>query len=99
MLSIIAGKHRGRRIETKPDKTVRPTSGKTRGAVFNILMHGQFSGEEDSPIIGKCVIDLFCGTGALGLEALSRGAEHVIFVDGSADSLNLARTNITRFKE
>jgi 16S rRNA (guanine966-N2)-methyltransferase len=93
MLKIISGKHRGRNVRTKESKSVRPTSGKARGAIFNILMHRQFEGFEDSPVIDRSVVDLFCGTGALGLEALSRGAAHVTFVDGSADSIALARDN------
>ena len=93
MLKIIAGKHRGRNVRTKESKAVRPTSGKARGAIFNILMHRHFTGIEDSPVVDQSVIDLFFGTGALGLEALSRGAAHVTFIDGSADSISLAREN------
>lgn len=99
MLTIIAGKHRGKKIETKDNAKIRPTGSRTRGAIFNILMHGKFSNSGDSPLTGNTVIDLFCGTGALGLEALSRGAQHVIFVDGSADSIALARANVMRLKE
>lgn len=99
MLNIIAGKHRGRKIETKADKNVRPTGSKTRGAVFNILLHGKFGASGNSPLIGKSVIDLFCGTGALGLEALSRGASHVIFVDESSESIALARANAAHMHE
>jgi len=99
MLKIIAGKYRGKNIETKKSKDIRPTSGKARGAVFNILSHGIFSGEENSPIIDKVVADLFCGTGALGLEAISRGADSVIFVDQSKDSLEIARKNAMNLKE
>lgn len=93
MLRIIAGKHRGRNIETKQDARIRPTGSMARGAIFNILMHGDFGRPDGSPLIGKSVIDLFCGTGALGLEALSRGAGHVTFIDQSAESIALARSN------
>jgi 16S rRNA (guanine966-N2)-methyltransferase len=99
MLTIISGKHRGRKIETKRSAAIRPTGGKARGAIFNILMHGEFSAAECSPLIGKCAIDLFCGTGALGLEALSRGAEHVTFVDQSSESIALAAANVRNLKE
>ncbi len=99
MLTIIAGKHRGRKIETKRNATIRPTSSRARGAVFNILMHGQFGADGNSPLIDKSVIDLFCGTGALGLEALSRGAAHVTFVDGSSESIALASANVKNLKE
>ncbi len=99
MLKIIAGKHRGKNIETKKNAAIRQTGGRTRGAIFNILLHGQFSGHDNSPLIDKSVIDLFCGTGALGLEALSRGAKHVTFVDESAESIALANVNVTKMKE
>lgn len=99
MLKIIAGKHRGKNIQTKKNSSIRPTGARTRGAIFNILMHGQFGDHDHSPLIDKSVIDLYCGTGALGLEALSRGAKHVTFVDESSDSLALANANITHMHE
>lgn len=99
MLKIIAGKHRGRRIETKESAKIRPTGSMARGAIFNILMHGSFGPNGESPLIGKSVVDLFCGTGALGLEALSRGAAHVTFVDQSAESMSLARANAANMGE
>ena len=99
MLRIIAGQHRGRRIETSDVKTLRPTSSRTRAAIFNILSHGAFSGEDNSPFLSRHVADLFCGSGALGFEALSRGAAGVTFVDQSQDALNLVRTTAERFKE
>lgn len=99
MLKIIAGKYRGKRIEIKENTKIRPTGSKARGAIFNILMHGQFGANGHSPLIDKSVVDLYCGTGALGLEALSRGAAHVTFVDGASDSLSLARTNVQRISE
>lgn len=98
MPKIIAGKHRGRNIETLPGKEIRPTTGFAREAIFNILMHGRFSGE-NSPLIGKRVTDLFCGTGALGFEALSRGAAHVCFVDQNLKALDLARKTALSFNE
>ena len=98
MLRIIAGRHRGRQIETSSAKTLRPTSGMARGALFNIISHGEFSGE-NNPFIGKSVADLFCGSGALGFEALSRGAASVTFIDQSQDSLNLVRKTAEHFKE
>lgn len=98
-MRIIAGKHRGRRIAMKDDADIRPTSSRTREAVFNILMHASFGRDGESPIIGKRVLDIFCGTGGLGLEALSRGASHVTFIDRNPQSLALARENVTNFKE
>lgn len=98
MLKIIAGKHRGRKIETLPGKEVRPTTGFLREAVFNILMHGQFSGE-NSPLIGKRVVDIFSGTGAMGFEALSRGAAHVTLVDQNVKAIGAARTTAEKLGE
>lgn len=99
-MRIIAGKHRGRRIELLRDAAhVRPTSGFAREAIFNILSHGAYGTPETSPYMGKRVLDLFCGTGAFGLEALSRGAGHVTFVDLSRESLQVARMNAERMGE
>lgn len=99
MLRIIAGKHRGRKIEVKESKNIRPTGSKARGAIFNILTHGSFGHGGQSPLMDQPVLDLFCGTGALGLEALSRGAAHVTFVDQTQESINLARQNALRMGE
>lgn len=98
-MRIISGKHRGRRISMHDKTEIRPTSGRTREAIFNILTHGSFGRDGESPLIGKRVVDIFCGTGGLGLEALSRGAAHVTFVDRDPRSLKLARENIEHFKE
>ena len=99
MLRIIAGKHRGRKIETKENRTIRPTGSMAKGAIFNILAHGSFGPDGSPPLIDQPVLDLYCGTGALGLEALSRGAAHVTFIDQSAESLGLARKNAQSMHE
>lgn len=99
MLRIIAGKHRGRKIEIKENGKIRPTGSRTRESIFNILMHGEFGVPGQSPLVERKVVDIFCGTGALGLEALSRGAGHVTFIDQSADSISLARMNALRMGE
>lgn len=89
-MRIISGLYKGRKLTPPEDNTVRPTSARMREAIFNILMHGEFGGEH---IIGKRVADICCGTGALGLEALSRGAAHATFVDMSKHALKLAEKN------
>ena len=89
-MRIIAGKHKGRRLTSPKDNTIRPTTSRTREAMFNLLMHGELAG---ASIIGQPVADLCCGTGALGLEALSRGASHCTFLDSSKNSLALAQSN------
>lgn len=98
-MRIISGKHRGRRIEMSEKTEIRPTSGRTREAIFNILTHASFGRDGEPLLIGKRVLDIFCGTGGLGLEALSRGAQHVTFIDRNTSSLALARSNAERFGE
>jgi 16S rRNA (guanine966-N2)-methyltransferase len=98
-MRIIAGKHRGRRIELSKDAAgIRPTSEFAREAIFNILTHGKL-GLNGHTFLDKDVLDIFCGTGAFGLEALSRGAKSVTFVDNSRDAIAIARHNITRMHE
>ncbi len=87
-MRIVAGKLRGRRIIAPENRDIRPTSDRVRESLFDILAHGR------SPLPeGARVADIFCGTGALGLEALSRGAAHVIFMDNDRTALDLARRN------
>jgi 16S rRNA (guanine966-N2)-methyltransferase len=88
-MRIIAGEFRGRPLAAPASMRVRPTADRTRESLFNILGHS--IGFE-----GLRVIDLFAGTGALGLEALSRGASFALFVDSSAEGRALLRTNIER---
>lgn len=94
-MRIVAGRHRGRALKALPGLAVRPTSDRARQAVFNILAHGipEFIFE------GISVADVFCGTGALGLEALSRGAAHATFVDSDSAALKCAKENAARLGE
>jgi 16S rRNA (guanine966-N2)-methyltransferase len=98
-MRIVAGRHRGRSIEAPAGGTVRPTSDRARESLFNILEHGKLAPGGLSPIRGARVLDAFCGTGALGLEALSRGAVHATFVDSDAATLRLARQNAAKLGE
>ena len=93
-MRIIAGKHKGRSIISPTGPGVRPTASKMREAMFNILISNGYLKENESK-----VIDLCCGTGALGLEALSRGVAKVVFIDGSKEHLKLAKQNIDHFGE
>jgi len=88
-VKIIAGKHRGRNIVSPTGPGIRPTSSKMRAAMFDVLISNGYLVEDETK-----VIDLCCGTGAIGLEALSRGAKCVVFIDASKEHLNLARQNI-----
>lgn len=76
-MRIISGKFKGRRLVAPEGRDIRPTADRARESVFNILTHAAFAPE----IEGASVIDVFAGTGALGLEALSRGAAPVTFID------------------
>ncbi len=93
-MRIIAGKYKNRKLCVPEDDSVRPTSSRMREAMFNILMHGEFGGKQ---VIDARVADLCCGTGALGFEALSRGATHCSFVDASKKSLSLVEKTATSF--
>lgn len=95
-MRIIGGIHRGRALLAPPDLTIRPTADRTRESLFNVLMHGNFPIE---PIIDQAVIDICCGTGALGLEAISRGASHCTFIDHSRAALELAEDNAAKLGE
>ncbi|MDH3580134.1 MAG: 16S rRNA (guanine(966)-N(2))-methyltransferase RsmD [Hyphomicrobiales bacterium] len=89
-MRIVAGKFKGHKLAAPKDSTVRPTSDRVREALFNILEHGI----EGFAIDGARVLDLFAGTGALGLEALSRGAKYALFIDDSTHARSLIRRNI-----
>lgn len=91
-MRIVAGKFRGKALSSPPDDSIRPTSDRAREAMFNIL------GSRLSPHLdGLRVLDLFAGTGALGLEALSRGAASAVFVDTGAEARGLIRDHIEAF--
>jgi len=89
-MRIVAGKFKGHRLAAPTDQTTRPTSDRVREALFNILHHGL----QDFELEGARVLDLFAGTGALGLEALSRGAKYCLFIENSAAARGLIRTNV-----
>jgi 16S rRNA (guanine966-N2)-methyltransferase len=88
-MRIVAGRWRGRTIASPKDDAIRPTSDRLRETLFNIIAH-RYRGA----LAGARVLDLFAGTGALGLEALTRGAAFAVFVDESADARGLIRENI-----
>ena len=94
-MRITAGKFKARTLIAPGDASVRPTSDKVRQAIFNILEHKDFG----FPFVleGARVIDLFAGTGAMGLEAVSQGARYCLFVDDSAASRALIRQNVEAF--
>ncbi len=95
-MRIVAGRHRGRSLKTPSDLAVRPTADRTREALFNILASGKLSAER---LPGARVLDAFAGTGALGLEALSRGAAQVTFMENFAPAIEICRANIQALGE
>jgi 16S rRNA (guanine966-N2)-methyltransferase len=99
-MRIIAGKHKGRRIELGKNTgdAIRPTSDFAREGIFNILAHGKH-GLNGHSFDGQHVLDVFCGSGAFGLEALSRGASEVTFIDKAREAISAVRQNAERFNE
>lgn len=91
-MRIVAGKFRGKQLSSPSDDTIRPTADRVRESMFNILA------SRIGPVFdGVRVLDLFAGTGALGLEALSRGASHVTFVETGTEGRGLIRDHIEAF--
>ena len=97
-MRIAAGQHRGRRLAEIDGRDIRPTSDRARAAVFDILARGRLAATGWS-IEGAVVLDAFCGTGALGLEALSQGAGFAVFMDTSPHALARTRENIRALGE
>ena len=88
-MRIVGGTHRGRALAAPRSQAIRPTSDRLRESLFNILVHAH-----GDPVTGARVLDLFAGTGALGLEAISRGAAFALFVDDGAEARALIRENV-----
>jgi 16S rRNA (guanine966-N2)-methyltransferase len=91
-MRVVAGKFRGRAIHSPKSDAIRPTADRLREALFNILVHAY-----GNPILDARVLDLFAGTGALGIEAISRGARFCCFVEDSAEGRALLRENVETF--
>lgn len=92
-MRIVSGSHRGRTIFTPDGRNTRPTSDQTRESIFNILDHADWA----PPLEGAVVMDVFAGSGALGLEAISRGADFCVFVERHPQALAAIRRNIDHF--
>src|SRR5689334_24346683 len=88
-MRVVGGRLRGRNLAAPATRDIRPTADRLRESVFNILVHAY-----DDPIEGARVLDLFAGTGALGIEAVSRGARFTLFVDNGAEARALLRNNV-----
>lgn len=88
-MRVIAGTHRGRPLTRPPDDSTRPTASRVREALFSML----------GDVTDADVLDLYAGSGALGIEALSRGAGNVVFVDSAAEAVDAVRANLTSLGE
>jgi 16S rRNA (guanine966-N2)-methyltransferase len=97
MPRIIAGRHRGRRLIAPPGAETRPTADRVRQALFDVLWHAPWAGR--AAVDGARVLDAFAGTGAMGLEALSRGAGHAAFLENDRAALSALRANIAACRE
>jgi 16S rRNA (guanine966-N2)-methyltransferase len=88
-MRVVGGRLRGRNLAAPASREIRPTADRLRESLFNILVHAY-----ENPIEGARVLDLFAGTGALGIEAISRGAGFALFVDNGAEARALLRNNV-----
>jgi 16S rRNA (guanine966-N2)-methyltransferase len=88
-MRVVGGKFRGRTLKGPSSNAIRPTSDRLRESIFNILVHAY-----GDPVTDARVLDLFAGTGALALEALSRGAKYALFVEEAAEARALIRANV-----
>jgi 16S rRNA (guanine966-N2)-methyltransferase len=88
-MRVVGGRLKGRNLASPSTQQIRPTADRLRESLFNILVHAY-----DDPVADARVLDLFAGTGALGIEAVSRGAKFTLFVDNGAEARALLRNNV-----
>src|SRR3979411_1094320 len=88
-MRVVGGRLKGRTLASPASRDIRPTADRLRESLFNILIHAY-----GDPIDGSLVLDLFAGPGALGIEAISRGAKFALFVDNGAEARALLRNNV-----
>ena len=88
-MRVVGGRLKGRNLASPSSREIRPTADRLRESLFNILLHAY-----DDPIANARVLDLFAGTGALGIEAISRGAAYTLFVDDGVEARALLRDNV-----
>jgi 16S rRNA (guanine966-N2)-methyltransferase len=88
-MRVVGGRLKGRNLASPSSRDIRPTADRLRESLFNILIHAY-----DDPVSGARVLDLFAGTGALGIEAISRGAKFALFVDNGTEARALLRNNV-----
>src|ERR1700686_2626118 len=88
-MRVVGGRLKGRNLAAPASRDIRPTADRLRESLFNILIHAY-----EDPIADARVLDLFAGTGALGIEAVSRGAKFTLFIDNGAEARALLRNNV-----
>ena len=88
-MRVVGGRLKGRNLASPSSREIRPTADRLRESLFNILIHAY-----DDPVADARVLDLFAGTGALGIEAVSRGAAFALFIDNGAEARALLRNNV-----
>ena len=98
-MRIVGGRHRGRKLAAPPGSDTRPTADRVRESLFNILVHGGAGLGGEDVVRDARVLNAFAGTGALGLEALSRGARHVTLIDNDGAALGACRANVAALGE
>lgn len=97
-MRVVGGTYSGRTLVAPDGLTTRPTSDRTRQALFNILLHHDWGDAIGDPVTGQAVLDAFCGTGALGIESLSRGAARATFFDTDRKAKDATLRNIATLK-
>jgi 16S rRNA (guanine966-N2)-methyltransferase len=98
-MKIIAGKYKGRKIDAPINKNVRPTKTIIKEAIFNILTHNYLKENDDSVLKNAIFADIFCGTGAVALEAISRGAKKVYVLDKDKSNIDHVMLNAKKYHE
>lgn len=104
-MKITGGKYKFKNIDSSREKELRPTSSRVRESIFNLLRHGKFRFHEeyietnDDLLQGATIADLYCGTGIMAFEALSRGAAYAVLVEKNQQTLDLAKHNAAKLGE
>lgn len=98
-MRIIAGTHRGKALARPPGNITRPMMDKVRESVFNILTHQNWKASDSNSLNDAIILDAFAGSGAIGLEAVSRGAKFAYFFDKSPKALAIVRENVWNLQE
>lgn len=97
-MRVVGGAYKGIKLDEFKGEHIRPTTDMAKESLFNILENSSKLKNEGFDLKGSVFVDGFCGTGSIGIEALSRGASKVVFIDISHESLSIARKNVSKTK-